>query len=82
MFIVEKLKKEQLLDIFGEVVVELQSLFQEPQTLSDDEKLFLENRLLFLQMEYNRLVTRHEKRTPKLPISHVRNGRSVPQPPN
>ena len=54
----DRLKKEQVLDLFGGIVVELQSLFSHPESLTDDEKLFIENRLLFLQMEYSRWVTR------------------------
>ena len=54
----DNLKKEQVLDLFGGIVVELESLFRHPQSLTEDEKLFIENRLLFLQMEYSRWVTR------------------------
>jgi hypothetical protein len=54
----DQLKKEQVLDLFGGLVVELESLFRRPDSLTDDEKLFIENRLLFLQMEYSRWVMR------------------------
>jgi len=54
------LQKEQVLDLFGGIVVELESLFLKSESLTDDEKLFIENRLLFLQMEYSRLVMRKE----------------------
>ena len=54
------LQKEQVLDLFGGIVVELESLFLKSESLTDDVKLFIENRLLFLQMEYSRLVMRKE----------------------
>ena len=54
----DHLKKEQVLDLFGGLVVELERVFRHPESLTDDEKLFIENRLLFLQIEYSRLVMR------------------------
>lgn len=55
------LQKEQVLDLFGGIVVELESLFLKSESLTDDEKLFIENRLLFLQMEYSRQVMRRDR---------------------
>ena len=62
------LKKEQVLDLFGGIVVELESVFRNAESLTEDEKLFIENRLLFLQMEYSRWVTRRDTNR-KHPVS-------------
>jgi len=57
----DQLKKEQVLDLLGGIVVELEALFRHPESLTDDDKLFIENRLLFLQMEYSRQVMRRDR---------------------
>ena len=57
----DQLKKEQVLDLFGGLVVEMEALFHHPESLTDDDKLFIENRLLFLQMEYSRQVMRRDR---------------------
>ena len=70
----DHLKKEQVLDLFGGIVVELESLFRHPESLTDDEKLFIENRLLFLQMEYSRWVMRRDsnrKQTASSPTTQL-----------
>ena len=46
-------KREKLLKEFGKVVADLQLLFRSRQSLTENEQLFIENRLMILQMEYS-----------------------------
>jgi hypothetical protein len=46
-------KKERLLKDFGQMVADLQLLFRTCPSFTENERLFIENRLMFLQWEYH-----------------------------
>jgi hypothetical protein len=56
-------KQEQLLEDFERCFVGLVSLFRKPRYLTMNDQLFIENRLLLLQMEYNLWSARLGKAT-------------------
>jgi hypothetical protein len=45
--------KQRLLKDFGQIVTHLQSLFRSRQSLTENEQLYIENRLMILQLEYS-----------------------------
>jgi hypothetical protein len=45
--------KDKLLKGFGKMVADLQLLFRSRPSLSENEQLFIENRLMILQWEYH-----------------------------
>ena len=57
-------KKEKLLKEFDKVVAALQLLFRSRQSLTENEQLFIENRLMILQMEYSLCTKRPKKVVP------------------
>lgn len=60
------LKKQKLLKEFGKLVADLQLLFRS-HSLTENEQLFIENRLMILQMEYSLCKKRsHKSSTPRL----------------
>ena len=46
-------EKQNLLKRFGQIVTDIQLLLRARPLLTDNEQLFLENRLMILQLEYN-----------------------------
>ena len=60
-------KKERLLKGFGNIVADLQLFFRSRPSLTENEQLFIENRLMILQVEYNLWTKRPIKvvRVPK-----------------
>jgi len=63
-------KKERLLKGFGSIVADLQLFFRSQPSLTENDQLFIENRLMILQVEYNRWTMR--------PIQIVRVPEKVP----
>ena len=55
-------QKDKLLVSFGELVADLQSFFQTCHPLTESEQLFIENRLLLLQIEYTKWSKVQSKR--------------------
>jgi hypothetical protein len=54
-------KKEKLLKGFGKIVADLQLFFRSRNSLTENEQLFIENRLMILQVEYNHWTKRPVK---------------------
>jgi len=46
-------RKQRLFKDLGQIVTHLQSLFLSRQSLTENEQLFIENRLMILQLEYS-----------------------------
>ena len=46
-------EKQEAFDKFDEAVMDLRRLFRDQESMTDEERLFLENRLMILQIEYN-----------------------------
>ena len=51
-------KKEKLLKGFGKSVADLQLFFRSRKSLTENEQLFIENRRMILQVEYNHWTNR------------------------
>jgi hypothetical protein len=72
-------KKEQVLETFGKVATELQLLLRAPQSLTVDEQLFIQNRLVMLQLEFR--VWSHRAKIKKLlVVGFPATGASIPPP--
>ena len=46
-------EKQEAFHKFDEAVIDLRRLLRDRESMTDDERLFLENRLMILQLEYN-----------------------------
>jgi hypothetical protein len=50
--------KQRLLKDFGRIVADLEVLFRSRQFLAENEQLFIENRLMILELEYSKWANR------------------------